>query len=95
MPKSVGLARQGFTGLCTTCVNAPECTLPRNRSVPVLDCLEFDGELRNSNGVRKAAAHGQDPPLAREPGLCSWCEHQAACTFPKPPAGVWMCEEFC
>lgn len=27
-------------------------------------------------------------------GLCSICDSQDICTFPKPAGGVWHCEEF-
>jgi hypothetical protein len=26
-------------------------------------------------------------------GLCRTCVHAATCSFPKPPGGVWQCDE--
>ncbi|MBI4881404.1 MAG: hypothetical protein HY812_17345, partial [Planctomycetes bacterium] len=40
------------------------------------------------------------PPLAAagaagtEPGLCVNCEERVYCLRPKPPGGVWHCEEY-
>ena len=97
MPKSVKRARMTFTGLCTTCVNNPSCTFPRNASVPVMQCLEFQGDIRvdgrRANSGHSTSAPAPDPAL-REPGLCSWCENRPTCTFPKSEGGVWSCEEF-
>ncbi len=95
MPKSTKLARETFPGLCGTCADAPVCTLPRNRGVPVMECLEFVGEIREDERDPPAQTEGEDPgPLDHEPGLCSWCETRAVCTFSRPPGGVWSCDEF-
>jgi hypothetical protein len=97
MPKSVKRARMAFTGLCTTCVNEPSCTFPRKTGVPVMHCLEFNGETldetRTPRRARPSSTPMVDPPR-REPGLCFWCENKPTCTFPKPAGGVWSCEEF-
>jgi hypothetical protein len=97
MPKSVKLARETSLGLCGTCAGAPVCTLPRKRSVPVMQCLEFVGEDGVVRDVRPPAPRSLegDGASRREPGLCSWCEAHRTCTFPKPPGGVWSCDEFC
>ncbi len=97
MPKSARLAREAFLGLCGTCANAEVCTLPRKRGVPVMDCLEFAGEnseVRVSPPEATAAGADSAELSSHEPGLCSWCEVRAACTFRRPPGGVWSCDEF-
>ncbi len=96
MPKSAKLARATFLGLCTTCVNAPSCTLPRRRSVPIRQCLEFLGENETIERETGAPMRVEGGALAsnREPGLCSWCELEAVCTFPQAAGGVWSCEEY-
>ena len=97
MPKSVKRARAVSTGLCTTCVHEPTCTFTRKAGVPVMDCLEFDGETRvevpKPRSAPSSSAHAAEPPR-REPGLCSWCENKPTCAFPKSVGGVWFCEEF-
>ncbi len=84
-----------FHGLCATCRNAPTCTFQRRADVPVVECLEFDGELRAEFGGARVQPR---PPHARaagtEPGLCGWCDLRASCTFPRSPGGVWLCEEY-
>lgn len=27
-------------------------------------------------------------------GLCVNCDHRYYCTYPKPPGGVWSCDEY-
>jgi len=94
MPKSVKRARMAFTGLCATCVSTSACTFPRKMGVPVMHCLEFEGETRDGDlPARLTRPVPVDPP-AHEPGLCFWCENRATCTFPRSPGGVWSCEEF-
>ncbi len=95
MPKSVKRARMTTSGLCSTCVNDSFCTFPRMMEVPVMQCLEFQGEAgRDGTRVHHASSPRESEPVSREPGLCFWCESRQSCTFPKNPGGVWSCEEF-
>jgi hypothetical protein len=97
MPKSVKRARMASTGLCTTCTNEPSCTFPRKIGVPVMHCLEFDGETQAESPTARIVPLAPTPvadPPRREPGLCSWCENRPTCTFPRAAGGVWSCEEF-
>lgn len=98
MPKSVKRARMVSIGLCGTCSNYPLCTFPRKPDVPVMNCLEFEGETldedqRASKASPRPPRNDPDPP-AHEPGLCFWCENKLTCAFPRQPGGVWSCEEF-
>jgi hypothetical protein len=88
-------------GLCRTCVNAPECTFPRDPRRPVRSCDEFEG----AHGPRSE----QHPPALAVPvfptsggldrgttemkGLCAQCARRHTCVYPKPAGGVWHCDE--
>lgn len=88
-------------GLCRDCVNTFECTFPRDPSRAVRSCEEFE--------AAEPARNRQTPLLVVAPvfavaadlttettelkGLCRQCAHRLACRFPKPPEGVWQCEE--
>jgi len=90
-----------YRGLCSTCVNAPDCTFPRTPGQAVFHCEEFDGGrplLREMAGAERAA---QTAPRAAKKkdsvkfiGLCSNCDNRKTCVFPKPKSGVWHCEEY-
>ena len=84
------------TGLCGTCRNAPGCTFPRSAAVPVMECLEFDGESRTENAppMKERPRAPMSDTTPREHGLCPWCDRRPACVFPKPAGGVWFCEEY-
>ena len=83
-------------GLCATCRNAPSCTFQRRVDAPVMDCLEFDGELRTeaSRASRPAPRQPRGQAAGSEPGLCAWCDNRATCTFPRKAGGIWFCEEY-
>jgi hypothetical protein len=94
-----------YPGLCITCVHSATCTFPRRKGEAVLSCEEFD-DHGGSPGRREdltppavevsqaSAAAAEEEPYASK-GLCSSCANRKTCTFPKPPGGVWHCEEFC
>jgi hypothetical protein len=81
-------------GLCATCTKMKGCTFPRSPELPVRNCEEFEGEtLSSGTALLPAAAPAQASPCEL-PGLCRLCAHVESCTFPRPEAGVWFCEEF-
>lgn len=90
--------REWYPGLCTTCVNEPQCTFPRSVDRPVMFCEEFDGVVE----VKPRLLMESPPPTERLAvvdrgrfrGLCMTCEKRETCTFPKPEGGVFHCEEF-
>jgi hypothetical protein len=82
------------TGLCGTCRNAPGCTFPRTAGVPVVECLEFDGESRVESAPAGRPGGTRLETEPREHGLCPWCDKRPTCVFPKPAGGVWFCEEY-
>jgi hypothetical protein len=96
MPKSVKRSRMVSTGLCGTCVNAPLCSFPRKAGVPVMQCNEFDGAMVAVARPSPAAAFDAPSaiPTRRAPGLCTWCDNNPSCTFPRATGGVWFCEEY-
>ena len=93
-----------YRGLCRTCVGRATCTYPRPKDRQVMFCAEFDGEVLNPakpfitvSGIpwepRVQMAEQKRERSSRK-GLCRTCERGESCTFPKPPGGVWHCEEF-
>lgn len=88
-------------GLCRTCSKGEECTFPRDPSRPVWSCDEFDGShlapthppARNlaAAGLRTLSEElGGDTEIK---GLCRECTNRSTCCYPKPPGGVWHCDE--
>jgi hypothetical protein len=98
MEKTARRTRTAHRGLCTTCSNDPRCTFQKLPGVPVMECLEFQGEDvdngRRRTGSAPTPRMETDVRRAHEPGLCPLCDKRPACTFPKKPGGVWLCEEF-
>jgi len=92
--------RREYTGLCLTCQNASSCMYPRNSDQPVLQCEEFDCyevpmERTTVDRILAVARNGsRSDKTSNLKGLCVNCENRATCTFPKPEAGVWRCEEY-
>ena len=87
------------SSLCSSCKNAPDCTLQKDRQKPTLYCEEFEIDTRPSvEKVEKEkplpAVSVEDKDLGKFIGLCSNCENRQTCTFPRPEGGVWHCEEY-
>jgi hypothetical protein len=87
-------------GLCATCRNAPTCMYLRNASEPILHCEEFE-ESPLDTGKQPMEAKMSLVNFPEDPqekpkyfGLCANCKHRETCKFPKPPGGVWHCEEY-
>ncbi|OGB94967.1 MAG: hypothetical protein A2Z31_07100 [candidate division NC10 bacterium RBG_16_65_8] len=88
-------------GLCRTCVQAAECTFPRDPNRPVRSCDEFEGAdgPRSDHIPRIVAASvfplgGRPEKGATEvKGLCVQCARRHTCAYPKPAGGVWHCDE--
>jgi hypothetical protein len=94
MERKTDVVHVSRAGLCSTCQKDAWCRFPRKAKLPVMDCLEFDGEVlahrirRHRTGRAATERHGDAP------GLCAWCDAEATCAFPRPPGGVWFCEEY-
>lgn len=94
-------AKLRIGGLCLDCMAEETCTFPRDPSRPVWSCEEFNGA--GPNPARRGALTEEAPALSMgvegmisgtEPrGLCKECVNRQTCQYPKPPGGVWHCEE--
>ena len=93
-----------YLGLCATCNKSGYCTYPRDPDRPIRHCEEFHEEseammvsarekTRVRMGQRRQVQNTEDT-TGRFLGLCRNCDNRLHCTFPKPPAGVWHCEEY-
>jgi hypothetical protein len=90
-----------FQGLCRDCSRAEACTFPRDPSRAVRSCEEFEAPepARGRNAPLECAVSVFS--VASEPaaetgelgGLCRQCAQRLTCQFPKPPEGVWQCDE--
>lgn len=90
-----------YRGLCSTCVNASDCTFPRRPGKMVFHCEEFDGgeplprkTVGKAEPQRPALSTIEEKNSVRLIGLCSNCDNRGTCVFPKPEGGVWHCEEY-
>ena len=89
------------SGLCRTCVKAPECTFPRDPGRPVRSCDEFEGAgaPRSERAPRMVVASvfpmdgAPDRGATELKGLCVQCARRNSCAYPKPAGGVWHCDE--
>ncbi len=92
--------REPRLGLCRDCTNAPECTFPRDAARPVRSCEEFAPADSVGRGVPVvmverifSAASDSSRTSGEWKGLCQDCRNRTTCTFPKPPGGIWHCDE--
>jgi hypothetical protein len=90
-----------FNDLCSTCNDAPGCRLALRRTGPIHSCQEFDDHQAPAPRAIKDSSMGLEPlspqDAAREgtyKGICANCEERSTCSFPKPYAGIWHCEEY-
>jgi hypothetical protein len=93
------------TGICSTCRNMATCCYFATRG-PVFFCELFEVEghtppnpappVRRAPRRRPAPARVGNPvrEIPRLKGLCVNCELRSTCTYPRPPEGVWYCEEY-
>jgi hypothetical protein len=95
-----------YAGLCSCCVQAPDCTFPRMVNQAVIQCEEWGEEWGVESTIPVTAeqqarvaprAARATPRMVPEPlpkGLCATCEEYAACEYAKPEGGVWHCDEY-
>lgn len=91
-----------FSGLCSSCINASNCTYPRSASRPVAQCAEFQGfpnrkkdnSIKNISKSNNPGIHCKKENPNINLGLCRNCEIRNTCKFPKPEGGIWHCEEY-
>jgi len=84
-----------YRGLCVACIYNQTCTFPRNESLPILQCEEFEVKTGQSGKTRnraKNADRAEDPN--KKEGICAVCEERKSCTFPGARRQVLFCDEF-
>ncbi len=89
-------------GICSSCVNAPNCMYVRARRGPIYQCEEFSAYTPVETRVRRRSRTVAGPghtgnPTARRSrlqGLCASCDYAEACTLSHSVGGVWHCEEY-
>ncbi len=93
--------RPSIGGLCRDCVNEPTCTFPRDPSRPIWSCDEFEASEVAATLPGRPIAAAPEVMVVEEKvadalelkGLCTQCAHRLTCRYPKPPGGVWHCDE--
>jgi hypothetical protein len=90
-----------YRTLCSSCRHASTCTFPRDPKRPSIYCEEFEIETAPPGKTAKdqrsrltEAAAAKAKASTTLTGLCSDCENNQTCAFPKPEGGVWHCEEY-
>ncbi len=84
-------------GICLTCVHFTQCSLrPADDSAKSIQfCEEYQtvclAPVIVTNDKPKDMKTLAPSGIL---GLCSNCNHYPYCSFPKPEAGVWHCEDY-
>jgi hypothetical protein len=85
-------------GICLTCAHTPKCALTSENcaSNGTHFCEEYEtfplaADSRSKVRPSKRVNPQYHPGIL---GLCSNCAHYPYCSFPKPEAGVWHCEDY-
>lgn len=89
----VEAARAAASDLCATCLHEQDCVYATPGREPVIECESFATEGAASVVIEEPAEAVETAPEGLA-GLCANCEHRADCTLPRPPGGVWHCEEY-
>jgi ribosomal protein L37AE/L43A len=91
-----------YQGLCSVCVLAPSCALPRQAARPIFSCEMFEERVEGAGEEGSGARGPQDDhrltpgeeASAAPRGLCPTCERRFTCRLPRPEEGVWHCDEY-
>ena len=85
-------------GLCLTCMHLNKCVLTAENVVTggVQFCEEYQTVCLDPVVVtdKKTSQSKTKRTSSGILGLCCNCSHYSYCSFPKPEAGVWHCEEY-
>jgi hypothetical protein len=85
--------------LCANCRHQSDCGFLPKACAPIQECELYECGLsdrprlmvvKRPCGPAAEIGDEADAPL----GLCMNCENLDGCNLPKPPGGVWMCEEY-
>jgi hypothetical protein len=102
------MPQANLKAICGSCDRQKSCGFAKSMGQLVLECDEhqgFQGLYLSTNGWKPGTStrdlkliSGKDALRAVSPGdcvgLCVNCEDRDTCAFPKPPGGVWHCEEY-
>lgn len=88
-----------YHGLCTHCTQAEHCTFPRDPGYHIRFCDEFcPPGSRCFEPIVKTPCLKPEKAIAvaqQHKGLCSNCDQQELCTFPKiEGVPIICCEEY-
>ena len=68
---------------------------------PVMECEEFRQHGAASGGPTAHHTLADMPEVLDKEaerflavGLCATCANRATCTLPRPPGGVWQCDDY-
>lgn len=83
-------------GICLTCMHFTKCALP------TADCstggIQYCEEYRTVCLAPVVVTDEKTEKIHQTPsaipGLCGNCKHSSYCSFPRPEAGVWHCEDY-
>ncbi|RJO63479.1 MAG: hypothetical protein C4523_20240 [Myxococcales bacterium] len=85
--------------LCVNCAHVEGCGYSATASTAFVECelYECSPEPAAASPARQDCAVRPDADLAglHLLGLCANCDSRRRCKLPKPPSGVWHCEEYC
>jgi len=86
-------------GLCITCNNASSCSFRASEEDRLIYfCELFDCFVEAEELVEAAKIILETQPLntgnGKLKGLCINCKKCMTCTFTRPDAGTWHCEEY-
>jgi hypothetical protein len=56
--------------------------------------MQLPGSIVAAQCIGASAGDGEAATCPAVHGLCASCVHNATCDFPRPPGGVWSCEEY-
>jgi len=93
------------TDLCSTCVHYPDCSFRNGSTTSIFFCEEFrlipawteaaeEGERLFIAGPVRMGPSPVEADKSELMGLCRNCLNRRTCIYPKPPGGVWHCEEY-
>ncbi len=89
--------RQATMGLCSNCNQQENCCICAESDAPVWECELYECSTckETETSPITTAENNTQKQDVHVLGLCLNCEMRSQCALPKPPAGVWYCEEYC
>lgn len=94
------MKEEQLSGLCGSCLNAPDCVFLKNVLRPVFECGEFNPILKKDSNttpkkIKPTAQNKSEAPASSEhQGLCRICDRRNSCEYTKNQTIIWHCEEY-